>query len=228
MKPRQIELVTVDTQTLVGAALDYAVAVVAQKREVSFGWSNRFTTPYAVVGGTGRFPVSEDWALLGPLLVQFNVWPHPTNWNGSEHTRFCARDGLMQKPTCYGPTALIAACRCIVGMVNGEKTTVPLDLVDYPARDTHLVSLPMSDTQYALLNQVASDEGWLLTLVNNDRYMIERDDEMAMFATDEDAEAFVRKQADNGSLAHRLALMAHAQPKEVVHQEFVPVQSASA
>jgi hypothetical protein len=66
-----------------------------------------------------------------------------------------------------------------------------------------------------IINEMAQREGWLLAEHSggkfNAKFMIDKFDEDPRFASDAEAEAFVRKLAEAGSDYHQLAIAAHEQ-----------------
>lgn len=122
------DLVDVRVETLIGPALDYALAVAANKQDACIGWRERGTVAYVIINGVGAYPVSTDWGLIGPLMDEYNVWPTPTNWN-SEPCKFVAYVGGSEGPM-YGPTAPVAAARCIVNRISGPVAKIPSILFD--------------------------------------------------------------------------------------------------
>ena len=78
-----------------------------------------------------------DWALAGPIIEREGIDLYcnvPTNpehkdpsWRGSWRAKY-HRCGFGTE-IFYGPTALIAACRCFVASKLGDEVEVPKELV---------------------------------------------------------------------------------------------------
>lgn len=85
----------------------------------------------------------------------------------------------------------------------------------------------MPQDLYALVNRVASNEGWALMTIgiaHGEGYRIERDDETGVFKDDDAAIKFVERLALGGSMTHQLALAAHADFDD--YRELLPLSES--
>lgn len=77
-----------------------------------------------------RYSPSTDWAQGGPLIERERIgtWP-----SGSIESMWAARPDYEvypdRLPPAYGPTPLIAACRCFVASKLGDIVDIPEDLI---------------------------------------------------------------------------------------------------
>ncbi|MCJ2375159.1 phage protein NinX family protein [Pseudomonas sp. RGM 3321] len=124
------EFVEVKTADLVGAALDWVVAIAVGCQEIS-ATSAGVTCIYGMSDGdtcwTNLYQPSLDWSQGGPLIEKYKLdigaplenksgpWNAATEWGHP--------DGYK------GETPLIAACRAIVASVLGETVSVPKELL---------------------------------------------------------------------------------------------------
>ena len=128
-------MVAIQTQDLIGAALDWAVAK-CEGHECEFG--DEVSGPWLVPQEgylhdekpLASFRPSTDWAQGGPIINReaHNLFKH----NGG--TEWCCacnvpRDGYTAIVTADGPTPLIAAMRCFVASKLGPTVEVPEELV---------------------------------------------------------------------------------------------------
>lgn len=120
-------MVAIQTQDLLGAALDWAAAACE-------GYDTAFTSAGDVIilreGVTDYFDPHRNWAQGGPIINReaHNLFKH----NGG--TEWCCacnvpRDGYTAIVTADGPTPLIAAMRCFVASKLGPTVEVPEELV---------------------------------------------------------------------------------------------------
>ena len=127
----------IKTIELSGVALDWAVGI---SRGLQIGNHNgspyRKDLPGDTYGPGPAWRPSTDWSQGGPLIGQFRVGVVPANvgimtpeqsawfatafFNGEDGDSCCKG---------VGPTALIAACRAIVGLKLGDEVDVPEGLV---------------------------------------------------------------------------------------------------
>ena len=127
-------MVAIQTQDLIGAALDWAVAK-CEGHECEFG--DEVSDPWLVPQEgylhdekpLASFRPSTDWAQGGPIINReaHNLFKH----NGG--TEWCCacnvpRDGYTAIVTADGPTPLIAAMRCFVASKLGPTVEVPEEL----------------------------------------------------------------------------------------------------
>jgi hypothetical protein len=132
------DVIEVKTADLIGPALDWAVAKAS-------GWVSAKIVPimtpsktyYEIHSPSGlKLRPSTDWGQCGPLIVKYQIALVPEAHNGSEGAelseRWCADvyySGGQQYTTDNCDTALIAACRAIVGTVFGDAVRVPRELM---------------------------------------------------------------------------------------------------
>ena len=125
------------TQDLIGAALDWAVAKCEGHKPV---FTRHWVTPshpedprrvcVPAPSWVQPFEPSTNWAQGGPIIDKeaHNLFKH----NGG--TEWCCacnvpRDGYTAIVTADGPTPLIAAMRCYVASKLGPTVEVPEELV---------------------------------------------------------------------------------------------------
>ena len=91
----------IKTSELTGAALDWAVAK-CEGRGNDGTWDENF---------------SSNWLLGGPIIERekINLWTEGYDWEATQY-------GKWQE---WGPTPLVAAMRCYVGMQLGNEVDVP-------------------------------------------------------------------------------------------------------
>lgn len=111
------------TSELIGAALDWAVAqcegeeVSVIRGQLETRWTENGWKP------------STDWAQGGQIIerewITLECWP-----NESDENMRWAGTIYDSRPLCeaLGPTPLIAAMRCYVASVLGDKINIPPDL----------------------------------------------------------------------------------------------------
>ena len=144
-----MEMVEVKTSELIGAALDWAVAVVEGWEPVRGSTLRKVSVvlgieieclAFAGKHIEGAMPEprsyypSTDWSQGGPLIEKYDVWLspitdcEPSGWDadvyeldGSEGT------GVRTIQGCATP--LIAACRAIVAAKLGDTVLVPAELL---------------------------------------------------------------------------------------------------
>jgi hypothetical protein len=109
-----------------------------------------------------------------------------------------------------------------------EADTLDFMVDPVPPATTRHGRLPLTSDQMQVIDEMAQREGWLLAEHSggkfSGRFMIDKFDEDPRFASDAEAEAFVRKLAEAGSDYHQLALAAHGQhASNVVDDKVVEV-----
>lgn len=122
----------IKTNTLTGAALDWAVAKCEELRGVKFGegfYGEKLLLDENEFGH--RLSYSTNWAQGGPIIDReaHNLFKH----NGG--TKWCcacnvSRDGYTAIVTADGPTPLIAAMRCYCRTKLGDEVEMPRELFD--------------------------------------------------------------------------------------------------
>lgn len=113
----------IKTKDLIGATLDWAVAKCEGYIDDWNSWLHEATVKD--VAESGSYHPSADWSIGGPLLETYRVrldcpWD-PGPWEAT--CRIDGRTGWVK-----GPTALIAAMRCIVLASSGDEVEIPEEL----------------------------------------------------------------------------------------------------
>jgi len=129
----------VNTSDLTGAALDWAVAVVDERREPRIEYAYMDKKPFISVyiqcdlsGDTeyrGPYDPHKNWAIAGPIIerewLDVTPWPNESaedlRWQCSQHDNIDC--------TYFGPTPLIAAMRCFVAAEFGSEIDIPEELI---------------------------------------------------------------------------------------------------
>ncbi|WP_161523295.1 phage protein NinX family protein [Chromobacterium haemolyticum] len=115
-----MEMNGIETPTLTGAALDYAVAVASGQKNPQPGLDGGCVVSH---GHTlHRFCPSTEWAHGGPLLDKFAVSVTPLSdaqWRAEE---------FITHETALGDEYLVATMRCIVMAELGQIVKVPEQL----------------------------------------------------------------------------------------------------
>ncbi|RMV44463.1 DUF2591 domain-containing protein [Pseudomonas syringae group genomosp. 3] len=128
--------VEVKTADLVGAALDWAVAIAENLTAIVS--PPQYGNPHlvCVMGdyfsrGSRRYSPSTDWSQCGPLIHREAIELTPADKYDEFGNQWLAHmvgsgcDLISQE----GDTPLIAACRAIVASVLGETVSVPKELL---------------------------------------------------------------------------------------------------
>ena len=121
----------IKTADLTGHALDWAVAKCDQPQ-----WSDEAALLW-VQDDEYQYNPSTDWAIGGPLLERENIGLEKHRLDGPYQWAACDwHPVVVQGHTClerskfaYGPTPLIAACRCFVASHLGDEVDVPEKLL---------------------------------------------------------------------------------------------------
>ena len=124
-------MVAIQTQDLIGAALDWAVAKASQPVYSDAALVAAVRGGYDGIGTYHEpFNPSTHWSQGGPIINReaHNLFKH----NGG--TEWCCacnvpRDEYTAIVTADGPTPLIAAMRCFVASKLGPTVEVPEELV---------------------------------------------------------------------------------------------------
>ena len=128
-------MVEVKTAELIGAALDWAVAMVEgceadrpQDGQIRKGDVCMLVGPFRLIGldADKFYSPSTNWAQGGPLIEQFglDLWKHEGKFyafHTRQHNKYCA------------DTVLVAACLAIVAAKLGDVVQVPAELVGVTA-----------------------------------------------------------------------------------------------
>ncbi|KQQ62927.1 hypothetical protein ASF66_00815 [Pseudomonas sp. Leaf129] len=122
------DLLEVQTSTLAGAALDWAVAKATGADDLRITAAGSICCIYELPCGSGcwteYYQPSTDWAVDGLLIrshrMGFGIYPDG----------FFACVGLDDLGgSASGPSHLIAACRAIVAAKLGDTVQVPKELI---------------------------------------------------------------------------------------------------
>jgi hypothetical protein len=112
-------------------------------------------------------------------------------------------------------TEFIAAIRALRGQPGREKYRQQFTLEGNMNVETRLwmhgEAAPLPEFTAIEADQAAA-EGWCLSERDDGMFEIQRDDEAETFAGDFSAYVFVRRLAEQGSYAHRLAIQWHGMP----------------
>ncbi len=128
----------VKTEELTGPALDWAVALASDYDE---GWLHRqLRNPDPATRAIPEF--STDWSEGGPLIdendISFRKYHKPGSpAHGTYYAKVCRENVTMvrwSKRDSTGPTALIAAMRCLVANKFGDEVEVPSELLQTKER----------------------------------------------------------------------------------------------
>lgn len=125
-----MELQTVKTSELTGAALDWAVA----KCE---GWSltwdenaeDFFLGLWAPLCFLKEYTPSTIWVQGGPIIERELLSPEPELDHNCKCFRWCCHNWTGDGGYLYGPTPLIAAMRCYVASKLGDCVDLPKELL---------------------------------------------------------------------------------------------------
>lgn len=106
----------IKTNKLIGAALDWAVALIEYPEWKEQGYLEVF--PYDLHFDDGEvYSPSTDWAQGGPIIEREGIALHL--WSSEEWI------GDMGDWEAKGPTPLIAAMRCYVASKLGDEVEIP-------------------------------------------------------------------------------------------------------
>lgn len=123
------EMKAVKTSELVGAALDWVVAVaIGYELRGGAGFNHEaWFDGYKFVSSTSKWQPSTDWSQGGPLIEKHQV---ELEWNGIDGKAlwWLARHEDIEAPQ-IGDTLLIAACRAIVAANLGDEVQIPAELM---------------------------------------------------------------------------------------------------
>ena len=116
----------IKTADLIGPALDWAVAKGEGK---IYGYKHQLVDDCR---GVIPYSPSTDWAIGGPLieregitLLYLYVTDDPFRWAATQKPTI----KKVKPKSVYGPTTLIAACRCFVASRLGDEVDVPEKLL---------------------------------------------------------------------------------------------------
>ena len=125
----------IKTADLIGPALDWAVAkaqgregikIFGRSRPNDRGWVEvRFNPdPRAA---TARFDPSESWSQGGPIIERecMDILCLAGGDDGWQADKYLHTEQVIR----FGPTPLIAACRCLVASKLGDEVDIPEELL---------------------------------------------------------------------------------------------------
>ncbi len=124
-------MIEVSVAELSGAALNWAVAVATEARDIVFT-KDSLTCGYQLadeVCWTNDYQPSSDWSQGGPMVESCSVTlaPYSVNKYGKP-SKWIAEPRPDLEGSESGPTALIAACRAVVASKFGDTVSVPVEL----------------------------------------------------------------------------------------------------
>lgn len=123
------DLIEVRVSNLIGAPLDWAVAMASGAKEMKAKGSG-FSCSYELPEGwcwTNQYEPSTDWSQGGPLIDKHLGSAHHNPHLEDRGCRYSAGPtgaGIWL----YGPTALVAFCRTLVLTKLGDTVQVPKEL----------------------------------------------------------------------------------------------------
>ena len=112
-------MVAIQTQDLIGAALDWAAAACE-------GYDTAFASAGDVIilreGVTDYFDPHRNWGWGGQIIERegISIYRMTSDWSAAYNPSGAAQDG---------PTPLIAAMRCLVAAKLGDEVEVPDELL---------------------------------------------------------------------------------------------------
>ena len=123
----------IKTADLIGPALDWAVAEAQGRKEIRVfgrtrpsdrGWIEvRFNPDPRVT--TARFDPSENWSQGGPIIDREKISVRHIGHSIDGELW----DASINDEEIEGPTALIAAMRCLVAAYFGDEVEIPDELI---------------------------------------------------------------------------------------------------
>ncbi|HDS1694367.1 TPA: DUF2591 family protein [Pseudomonas putida] len=127
------DLIGVKTARLIGAPLDWAVAVAIEAAEIAIGEHGVICIYDTPEGGcwTNLYQPSKDWSQGGLLIDEHR--------GSTQHSPGLAEEACYSGGPAgadawsYGPTALVAFCRGLVRYKLGDTVQVPKELITCPA-----------------------------------------------------------------------------------------------
>lgn len=125
----------VKTADLIDLSLDWAVAIITNPQWTDEDrWYN--TIGYVDYGDPDDEPYSPstDWSQGGPIIEQGEIELLKWSLDGwaARDTNYQFLNTPQERPYFaegYGPTPLIAACRCLVASQLGEEVDIPEELL---------------------------------------------------------------------------------------------------
>lgn len=124
------DLIEVRVSNLIGAALDWSVAMATDAAEIAIG-EHGVTCIYDTPDGgcwTNIYQPSKDWSQGGLLIDEHSGSAHHNPHLEDNSCRYSAGPagaGIWL----YGPTALVAFCRTLVLTKLGDTVQVPKELM---------------------------------------------------------------------------------------------------
>lgn len=124
------DLIEVRASNLIGAALDWAVAMATAAAELKIGEQGIVCIYETPEGGcwTNLYQPSTDWSQGGLLIDTYHGGLHYEAHLADANFRYSSGPGRTGF-WCYGPTALIAFCRGPVKAKLGDTVQVPKELI---------------------------------------------------------------------------------------------------
>ena len=116
------------TRELTGAALDYAVAVSEGATRFRYDtiathWMMLDGRDIAFAKGWAQtYQPSANWDQMGPIIERERI---QSKYSVAEGSWMCTHDTGDKHTETTGPTPLIAAARCYVARVLGDRVDVP-------------------------------------------------------------------------------------------------------
>ncbi len=117
----------IKTSELIGAALDWAVAI-SQKVCIGEPLHSTFALEFKLMHDSGDLQFSTDWAQGGPIIereeisIEYGRAEFKSEW-------IAYKLGLPDEDNPQGgPTPLIAAMRCYVASKLGDEVEIPEEL----------------------------------------------------------------------------------------------------
>ncbi|MNO63002.1 hypothetical protein D3C76_536930 [compost metagenome] len=123
------ELIEVRVSNLLGAPLDWAVAMATDAGEIAIGEHGVICIYDTPEGGcwTNLYQPSKDWSQGGLLIDEHSGTSQHIDGLPAD---VCYAGGPAGAGVwCYGPTALIAFCRGLVNHKLGDTVQVPKELM---------------------------------------------------------------------------------------------------
>ena len=117
-------MINVDTSSLTGERLDYAVAVAVDACKQDY---KHFLSEYL----SGKWNYSTCWNKTGPMIERFMVKvfvvddSSPNIWRAEISDPFKSKKSVF---SCIGSCPKEAALRCIVASISGWSVKVPSEL----------------------------------------------------------------------------------------------------
>lgn len=126
------EFIKVKTAELHGAALDWAVAKATQAEELKVTGSGRVSCIYELAHREGcwtnDYCPSTEWSEGGLLIQAQRISLSGPGCMGGQWSAHIDTGSFGGSRYWFGETALMAACRALVGTMTGDSVSVPAEL----------------------------------------------------------------------------------------------------